>query len=198
MTEGMTNRSLDDPTWPSDEGTPIATQVRAGQWIGEHEILGEIACGGMGVVYRARQNRLNRLVALKLLHVEVDVGGSVQQRLETEAKAVAMLDHPGIVPVYEMGVHDGKPYFSMALVNGPSLNHLLKSNPLPPCIAAQYVEQIARAIEHAHQHGIVHYDVKPANILIDGERARLTDFGLASHGGVRVHECKGPGERQLL
>ncbi|MBI3465609.1 MAG: protein kinase [Planctomycetes bacterium] len=147
---------------------------------GDYELLEKIARGGMGVVYKARQMSLNRIVAVKMilsgrLADEVDI-----QRFLTEARSAANLQHPNIVGVHEVGQQDGQYFFSMEYVEGQSLAALVRDNPLPPARAARYVKIIAEAIHYAHGKGIVHRDLKPSNILIDQfDQPRITDFGLA-------------------
>jgi len=155
-------------------------QTRLPQQFGEYELLQEIARGGMGVVFKARQVTLNRTVAVKMILGGLLATPAEVDRFQAEAEAVARLDHPGIVPVFEIGENEGSHFFSMGYVEGRSLTACLADGPLPPTEAAQLVRTICDAVQYAHQHGVIHRDLKPANILIDTEgRPRVTDFGLA-------------------
>ncbi len=147
---------------------------------GDYVLLEEIARGGMGVVYKARQKQANRTVALKMILSGQMAGDEEVQRFCSEAQAAANLDHPGIVPVYDVGQVDGRHYFSMGYVDGQSLKQRVADGPLPPREAAELVNAIAEAVAYAHEQGIIHRDLKPANVLVDGNgRPRVTDFGLA-------------------
>ena len=150
------------------------------KYFGQYEILSEIARGGMGIVYRARQRNLNRVVALKMILSGAIAAPEDVKRFYIEAEAAASLEHPSIVPIYEIGEHEGQHFFSMAMVDGKSLADRVKSGPLSPQEAAEIMAKVAEAIDYAHGKGVIHRDIKPANILIDpnGE-PKITDFGLA-------------------
>ena len=162
-----------------EPATPL--RHRPQRLFGDYELLSEIARGGMGVVYKARQAKLNRLVALKMIRSGELADDEQVKRFYSEAEAAARLDHPGIVPVYEVGEANGQHFFSMALVIGTSLNDRVKDDgPLPPKEAARLLKSVVEAVEYAHGKGIIHRDIKPQNILLDeAGQPRLTDFGLA-------------------
>jgi serine/threonine-protein kinase len=145
-----------------------------------YEILGMLGRGGMGVVYRARQRQLRRLVALKMLRGAAAADGELLARFRAEWAALARLQHPNIVQVYEVGEHEGRPFFALEYVPGGSLDRQIARTPQPPGPAAQYVQTLARAVHSAHERGIVHRDLKPANVLVaeDGT-PKVADFGLA-------------------
>src|SRR5947208_386960 len=149
--------------------------------IGDYELIEEIARGGMGVVYKARQVSLGRVVAVKMILAGQFVDKKVIQRFRGEVTTAALLRHPNIVPVHEVGMHGGQHFFSMEYVEGQSLAQLVGNRPLPPTKAAHYLKLIAEAIHYAHSQGILHRDLKPSNVLIESatDQPRVTDFGLA-------------------
>jgi len=129
------------------------------KYFGDYELLSEIARGGMGVVYKARQVNLNRLVALKMILAGQLASDEDVKRFYTEAEAAANLDHPGIVPIFEIGQHGGQHYFSMGYVEGQSLAERIKDGPLPPKEAAELTKKIVAAIGYAHDKGVIHRDL---------------------------------------
>jgi serine/threonine protein kinase len=156
-----------------------------------YEILEVLGRGGMGVVYKARQVSLNRLVALKMILTAAHAGPEYMARFQLEAQAIAHLQHPNIVQIYECGEHQGLPYFSLELVDGGSLARRVKGGPQPPQEAARCVEAIARAADYAHKKGIIHRDLKPTNVLLTRDGIpKITDFGLAKRVDVEVHATR--------
>lgn len=160
------------------EQTPLQSQLPT--LLGDYEVLAEIGRGGMGIVFKARQRSLGRVVALKMILDSALASEAERQRFRTEAKAAARLDHPGIVPVYDTGEFEGRPYFTMKYVEGPTLAQLAAAGPLPVRQAARYVLKVAEAVHYAHTQGILHRDLKPSNVIVDKEgQPHVTDFGLA-------------------
>jgi serine/threonine protein kinase len=170
------------------------SQPEEGQRLGDYDLLNLVAQGGMGAVYRARQRSLNRIVALKMVRAGLLAGPIERLRFQSEAQAVAALDHPNIVPVYDVGHWEGGPYFTMKFIEGGNLSHWLQGAAAKPPdwnTRAAILATVARAIHYAHQRGILHRDLKPANILIDPQgQAHVTDFGLAK----RFDPAKGTGQ----
>ena len=154
------------------------------QYFGDYELVDELARGGMGVVYKARQVSLNRTVALKMILAGQLASKQDVQRFYAEAEAAAALDHSNIVPIYEVGQHEGQHYFAMGFVEGRGLDAIVRDNPLPSRKAAEYIRTVAEAIQYAHDQGVLHRDIKPSNVLIDaGDQPKVTDFGLAKKTG---------------
>src|SRR5438094_5853065 len=147
---------------------------------GDYELLEQIGRGGQGVVFRAHQKSLNRTVALKFIRLGQWASEANVKRFRREAEAAARLEHPCIVPIYEVGERDGSCYFSMKFVEGGQLDEVAKREPMPPRRAAELIAKVARTVHYAHEHGILHRDIKPGNILLDAKgEPHLTDFGLA-------------------
>ncbi|TWT88026.1 serine/threonine-protein kinase [Neorhodopirellula pilleata] len=178
-------RPLDDvldadtvaPDSSVSSATNETTSLPIARRIDDYEIVDELARGGMGVVYRAKQISLGRVVALKMMLGEQHP--DTVRRFLTEAESAASLDHPGIVPVFDVGQHDGHLYFTMALIEGESLAERLRRGPMEPDPAARLARDVAVAIGYAHRQRLIHRDVKPANILIDRHgQPRITDFGV--------------------
>jgi TolB-like protein/Tfp pilus assembly protein PilF/predicted Ser/Thr protein kinase len=147
---------------------------------GDYELLEQIGRGGQGVVFRARQKSLNRIIALKVIGLGHWATEAHLKRFRLEAEAAASLEHPGIVPIHEVGERDGSCYFSMKFVEGGQLDEVIRREAMPPRRAAELIAKVARTIHYAHEHGILHRDIKPGNILLDQKgEPHLTDFGLA-------------------
>lgn len=148
--------------------------------IADYLLLEKVAEGGMGVVYKAKQLALNRIVAFKMIRAGEFADAEEIRRFRVEAEAAAKLTHPGIVPIYQIGEDKGQHFFSMALVDGPSLAEMIREEAMKPRRAAEYVSKVARAVHYAHEQGIIHRDIKPANVLVDSNnQPKVTDFGLA-------------------
>jgi len=147
---------------------------------GDYELLEQIGRGGQGVVFRARQKSLNRTVALKVISLGQWASKAHLKRFRLEAEAAAHLEHPGIVPIHEVGERDGQCYFSMKFIEGGQLDEVVKQTPMSLRQAVELIAKVARTVHYAHEHGILHRDIKPGNILLDQKgEPHLTDFGLA-------------------
>ena len=180
-TPGIAN----DPTLAPRATEPYAAGATP-RYFGDYEILEEVARGGMGVVYKARQASLDRIVALKTILSGQFASEADVERFYSEARAAANLQHANIVAIHEFGQHNGQHYFSMDFVEGRSLASLVENGPLPIPQAVKYLKSIAEAVQYAHQHGILHRDLKPSNVLIDSfDEPQVTDFGLAKRIGAR-------------
>jgi eukaryotic-like serine/threonine-protein kinase len=185
-----TGERPDDRLGAADEPAALSIGTKIG-YFGDYELLEKIGSGGMGVVYKARQIKLNRTVAVKMILRGALADEDDIRRFNLEAEAVASLDHPAIVPIFEVGQHEGHHYFSMGFVEGESLKQRLSGGPLVPCEAAKLIMKVAEGIAYAHQRGVIHRDLKPANILLDQNgNPRVTDFGLAKkvHGDSSLTE----------
>lgn len=170
----------DPPDAPSSGTTPPSSIRPRIKYFGDYELIEEIARGGMGVVWKARQASLNRPVAIKMILSGEFATEARIKRFRAEAEAAANLQHPNIVAIHEVGDYDGQHYFSMDYIEGNNLADLTRCGPWPAAKAAALVKKIAEAIHYAHQRGTLHRDLKPSNVLIDSDgQPRITDFGLA-------------------
>jgi serine/threonine protein kinase len=186
-------------TAPYASGSIPPSLEELAQQFPQLEILELLGQGGMGIVYKARQPRLDRLVALKVLPPEAGRDPAFAERFAREARALAKLSHPGIVTVYDFGESDGRFYLLMEFVDGVNLRHLLREGRLKPEEALQIVPQLCEALQYAHEQGVVHRDIKPENILLDKKgHVKIADFGLAKLLGPKAADSALTGSQQVM
>ena len=180
---GLVDESVargDDPGRPASPMPATARRAKMLGELGDYELLEEIGRGGQGVVFRARQKSLNRTVALKVIGLGQWATKADLTRFRREAESAASLEHPCIVPIYEVGERDGSCYFSMKFIEGGQLDAVAQREPMPIRHAAELIAKVARTVHFAHEHRILHRDIKPGNILLDAKgEPHLTDFGLS-------------------
>jgi serine/threonine protein kinase len=164
--------------------------LASGLLLGPYEILAPLGAGGMGEVYRARDTRLDRTVAIKVLPAQFSADPQFRERFDREARAISALEHPHICALYDVGDHDGTSFLVMQFLEGETLADRLTRGPLPLDQGLQYAIQIADALDKAHRAGIVHRDLKPGNVMLTKSGAKLLDFGLATLRPIEpaVHE----------
>ncbi len=167
----------------------MASSLPSGTRLGPYEILAQIGAGGMGEVYRAKDTRLDRLVAIKILPAHLSANSTLKQRFEREARTVSSLNHPNICTVHDIGQQNGIDYLVMEFIEGETLQSRLRKGPLSTSELLQYSIQIADALDKAHRHGVIHRDLKPGNIMLTKSGAKLLDFGLARKEAPLVRQA---------
>jgi eukaryotic-like serine/threonine-protein kinase len=155
------------------------TTLEVGDRLGSYEILALLGAGGMGQVYRARDTRLDRLIAIKVLHADAALSPEALARFEREARSISQLSHPHICPLFDIGQEGAIRFLVMPLLDGETLAAVLASAPLSPAATLRYATEMADALDAAHRAGLVHRDIKPANVMVTKSGIKLLDFGLA-------------------
>ncbi|MCI0538865.1 MAG: serine/threonine protein kinase [Verrucomicrobiales bacterium] len=176
----LARAAVDSADQPGPGTDSLAEEFAARRFFGDYELLGEVARGGMGIVFKARQLGVNRVVALKALAGGAAAGREFVHRFHNEAASAARLEHPHIVPIYEFGEHEGTHFLAMRFLAGGTLQSRVAKEVPAPAEAARTIITLANAVEHAHRRGVLHRDLKPGNVLLDGDGApHVADFGLA-------------------
>src|SRR5215470_17027248 len=185
------------PHFPAFLTGEKTTVLAAGSKLGPYEILAPLGAGGMGEVYRARDTRLDRTVAIKVLPAELSANPERRQRFEREARIISSLNHPHICALYDIGHQEGVDYLVLEYLEGEALAERLGRGPMPPEQVLRYGIEVPHALDKAHRQGVTHRDLKPGNIMLTRSGAKLLDFGLAKMRGPGV-SVPGSGERAAV